>query len=93
MIVCSNLGPTIAFARGCWLLLHVVARLGACITRFSSPSSGSSTNGLSDAPVEDEGRTFVPDTLKSVTETFWFGLFAGTGLSVVVLELRKTTRL
>jgi hypothetical protein len=85
MIVCSNRGPTIAFARGCWLLLHIVARFGACITLFSSPSSGSSTNGWSDAPVEEEGSTLVPDTLKAFSETLGFGLLAGTGLSVVVL--------
>jgi len=30
MTVCSKRGPSLAEGRGCWLVLHVEARLGAC---------------------------------------------------------------
>jgi len=85
MIVCSNLGPTIAFALGCWLLLHTPSRLGACITRFFSPSSGSSYSALSCEPVDEDGSRLVSETVNRVLLTVGLGLLVGTGLSVVVL--------
>ena len=42
IIVCSKRGPTMAFSRGCWLAAQVVARLGACMLRMRSPTSGAS---------------------------------------------------
>lgn len=71
-----------AFARGCWLLLHVVSRFGACATRFSSPATGSSTNALSWLPTACTGIALVLDT--GDLRSFGFGLLAGIGLSVWV---------
>ena len=47
MIVCSNLGPDIAFALGFWLLDQTSVRFGACVTRSFSASLAFSTNGAS----------------------------------------------
>jgi hypothetical protein len=50
MIICSNLGPTIAFSLACWLRLHTPSLLGACMLLRSSPSATDSCNGLSMLP-------------------------------------------
>lgn len=83
MMVCSKRGPTIALLRGCWLRLHIPARFGACITRFSSASATVSCSGWSWLPWDDTGRELVAETVGGVG--FGLGLLAGTGLSVVVL--------
>jgi hypothetical protein len=62
IIVCSNLGPLIAFALGCWLGDHIAARLGACNCRRLSPSSGNSCRGASLAPPASSSRALVADT-------------------------------
>ena len=77
MSVCSKRGPTIAFSLGFWLLLHTVARFGACSTRFSSPSSTDSTIVVSMAPLEDRGVAFVEEM--GELAGLGLGLFAGEG--------------
>ena len=46
-MVCSNLGPDIAFALGFWLLDHTDVLFGAWVTLNLSASSAFSTNGAS----------------------------------------------
>lgn len=59
IIVCSNLGPTIALLLSCWLRLQTVALLGACITLFFSPSSTLSCRVRSKLPSELVGVALV----------------------------------
>lgn len=68
-------------ARGCWLLLHVVALLGAWVTRLASASSTCSTSASS-WPAATEGRALVLET--GDTRSLGFGSFALSVLSVVV---------
>ena len=42
-------------------------------------------SGASFAPVVEEGKALVLETVKAFSETLGLGLFAGTGLSVTVL--------
>lgn len=77
IIVCSNLGPLIAFALGCWLGDHGVARLGACNCRRFSPSSGSSCRGASRAPPASSSTALVP-------ETFWGADFGEGSLAWIL---------
>ena len=92
MIVCSNRGPTIACSLTAWLRLHVVARFGACMVRFFSPSSTDSTIALSMAPSDEVGIALSFET--GECGFLGFGSFAGIGLSVprilgVVLKARR----
>lgn len=68
-----------AFSLGFWLLLQTVDLLGACITRFFSPSSTDSTSTLSKLPSDDVGTAFVDET--GELAGLGFGLLAGIGLS------------
>ena len=83
MIVCSKRGPTMAFSRGCWLLLQMPLRLGACMVRICSPASTLSCRTLSRLPSEDVGVALVAET--GECGSLGLGLLAGTGLSVTVL--------
>lgn len=76
MIVCSNLGPTMALSLGCWLRLQMLGLFGACSCLFFSPSSGLSTSGLSQEPWDDVYLAFVSATLGTGGASL--GLLAGT---------------
>lgn len=73
MIVCSNLGPTIALLLGCWLLAHVVSLFGACNCRCFSPSSADSTIRASIAPPALNGVALLSEMF--CTGAGGFGLF------------------
>lgn len=80
IIICSNLGPTMAFSRGCWLRLHTSLRLGACMVRMRSPSATLSCRAWSMLPSELNGISLV--LLTGLCEGRSTGSLAGTGLSV-----------
>ena len=75
MIVCSNLGPTIACSLGLWLLLQIPVLFGACMVLIFSASSTVSTSGESCEPIGLVGVAFVADTFCVVAGVF--GSFAG----------------
>jgi hypothetical protein len=76
---CSNLGPTMAFSRGCWLLLQMPGRFGACIVRICSAASVDSTKVASMLPSEEVGVALVAETLGGAGR-FAFGSLATTSL-------------
>jgi hypothetical protein len=74
-----------ASSRGCWLLLHVLLRLGACITRFSSPASGVSWSAWAWAPRGLVAVALVAEA--GAGRCLGFGSLAGTVLPVEVVLL------
>ena len=60
-MVCSNLGPDIAFPLGFWLRDHTPALFGACVTLLSSASSVFSCKAV-DEWTDSNGSSLVFET-------------------------------